>query len=148
MDTLTKPRQLRICLFLMIVMLAYGIINGISILMPIIARSSPKNESVIYTVTFILGFSLYGFIIYKIHNARSWARIIWSLLFIFETIIQFLSISKISTSDLLYIVIEALINVFILFLLWHQTTTRWFNEMKIKRIKVIETPPVETLYRI
>jgi hypothetical protein len=142
MDTLTKPRQFRLCLFLMIAMLVYTIGECVSILMAIIVRSSPGNGSVPHTVFFLSSMSFFGFVIYKISDGRAWARIIWSLMFIIGIFIQLSSIGSDSATDLIRHVIEDLFDVFILYLLWHPATTRWFKDMKVERREAVETPPV------
>jgi hypothetical protein len=71
MEALTKPRQLHICLILMVVSVVYALFDFIAFQIPAIAvRGNVKiNELESYIIALIVLFP-FGFLAYKIFKAR------------------------------------------------------------------------------
>jgi hypothetical protein len=96
------------------------------------------------TVFFI---TIYSFLIYKIHKARAWARIVWSLLFFSNFLGVFLRATffydPVALAPLSAIM--SISGIIILVLLWHPATTHWFKAMKMARLNASEPMAAETL---
>jgi hypothetical protein len=149
MEMLPKPRQLRICLILLVARLAYDIIyNSVYFLLPMIAQSGTAGQTAtIYTLAMISAWSFLGFMIYKISQGRSWPRPIWSLFLILSCFVILKDLLPGQKYPAIYViqhVTDLVVHAVILILLWHPATTRWFREMQMARIEATKSTPIDT----
>ena len=149
METLTKPQHLRICLILMVVTLIYELINVIVFQIPTVAAHGniKINDFAIYAVALVFT-APFGFLVYKIHKARAWARIVWSLLIIFGFLVGLSSKFDYEKHPAILAFINTIIavaDIVVLVLLWHPSTTRWLKAMKMARFEAAIPITVETM---
>jgi hypothetical protein len=152
METLIKPRHLRICLILMVVTLVYEQIIFLVFQLPAIDAhyNININGSAFYAkvlLLMVIFIIIYSFLIYKIHKARAWARIVWSLLFFLNFLGVFLRATffydPVTLAPLSAIM--SISGIIIMVLLWHPATTHWFKAMKMARLNTSEPMAAETL---
>jgi hypothetical protein len=93
-------------------------------------------------ITFFL-----GYLLYKIYRGRPWARVLWTLLFIFGFLVTLSSTFDYAKYPVVLAFIGAVITVaeiIALVLLWHPATTHWVKAMKAARLAAQQSTSAET----
>jgi len=140
MENLVKPRQLRASLVLMISAFLYQLIHFLIFDLPTTHRMFQVSNVAIYILitVFIL---FYGFLFYNIFKAKSWARILWTLLFLIFFIGALKSTNSYEQDTVILTYIGTVfraVEIIAFVLLWNPVTTRWFKAMQAARLAVLE----------
>ena len=147
MGNLHMPGQLRAFFFLSISVFLFQTAHFVIFDIDTIRSQSPQaSQALIYSMYAIV-IILYACILYKTFKAKSWARILWTLVTLFFIIATL----KLPVDYKQYPVLLAFVNILLntldiisLVLLWHPATNRWFKEMKPVRPAKKEIPTVKT----
>ncbi len=133
MGNLHMPGQLRAFFILSISIFLFQTAHFFIFDIDTIRSQAPQaSQALIYSLYAIV-IILYALILYKIFKARSWARILWTivtLVFIIGTFTSPVDYKQYPVLLAFAGIILNTMNIISLVLLWHPATNRWFKKMK------------------
>lgn len=127
-----RPKTVSIAVLIMTIMFAATVVLGaisISKEGDIFSGDSPMMVAMI-TASMLLVFCLFSYTIYSISKCRNWARILFSLFFVFSIIATIVDIYSNSEPFNILNTLQLVVDAVCFVLLYVKPSTTWFRENK------------------